>query len=279
MVSFIPLLWATLRNVRPSLVVESGVFNGHTSWLIHKATQEWNPVLAFVDPYKKGWEHSNAPGRKIHDFRGETFKDFAEIDWNSVQVDRSHALVFFDDHMDQLRRLKEAQALGFGHAMFDDNYIAGVGDMFSIKDACDKDGKVREAFRRKDFPSRRCDNFHHKCETFSEDQARVAFDEFDALTDIYWEGPPLTELFTPYASIWRLMDKQIYEGPFNKDWRGPKIHNRLIVESSKPPLFTNVEVVQKMFKMTFKEVEIESARYVNIVYIKLNKGHLKLASS
>lgn len=42
------ILWATLKNVRPTLVVESGVLKGGTSWLIHKATEEWNPTLAFV---------------------------------------------------------------------------------------------------------------------------------------------------------------------------------------------------------------------------------------
>lgn len=41
-------LWATLRNVKPTMVVESGVFNGATSWLIEKATAEWKPILVFV---------------------------------------------------------------------------------------------------------------------------------------------------------------------------------------------------------------------------------------
>ena len=42
------ILWATLRNVKPTMVVESGVFNGATSWLIEKATAEWKPTLVFI---------------------------------------------------------------------------------------------------------------------------------------------------------------------------------------------------------------------------------------
>lgn len=45
------ILWATLKNVRPTLIVESGVFKGGSSWLIHKATEEWNPILVFVGKY------------------------------------------------------------------------------------------------------------------------------------------------------------------------------------------------------------------------------------
>lgn len=229
----------------------------------------------YTDPQKFGWEQTTAPGRTVHDYRGtEKFKDFTEIPWDSIQADRSNALVFFDDHMDQLRRLQEAQKLGFGHVMFDDNYIAGTGDIFSIKSACDGRGAIREIFAPPNHPIQRCDMFHHECKPMTPEQGEKADFNLKALTEILWEGPPLTELFQAYSDVKNFAMGGLYEGP--NPWI-KEVHDRLVRESTKEPLFTNAEEVAKKFGLQTHELYQESGRYMNIVYIKLKTGPVTLS--
>lgn len=179
--------------------------------------------------------------------------------------------------MDHLRRLKEAHTLGFGHAMFDDNYIAGTGDMYSIKDACDRDGRVRAAFQKSPgLPFRQCDMFHRQCTELTPEKALQNYAELDALADILWEGPPLTELAKPYASILNFMKKGHYEGP--KEWN-EAVHGKLVRESSKPPLFSDPAKVLELFKINLGDLDFETSRYVNVVYIKLHVGPLAIATA
>lgn len=42
------ILWATIKNLKPTLIVESGVHMGATSWLIAKASEEWGATMGFV---------------------------------------------------------------------------------------------------------------------------------------------------------------------------------------------------------------------------------------
>lgn len=217
-----------------------------------------------LDPLNHGWEPTSAAGRTVHDFRGDgKFKDFKELPWDSVQVDRSNALVFFDDHMDQLRRLGEAHALGFGHAMFDDNYIAGTGDIFSIKDACDENGHVRTTFNEE---PKRCDMFHRQCGELTAEDGRFAFAELKSLAEIVWEGPPLTELITPYLDVQIFAKSGQYEGPH--PWI-PQIHTKLVKESTKEPLIANAEDFAQKIGVGMTYLRQETGRYMNVVYVKI----------
>jgi hypothetical protein len=230
------------------------------------------------DPNKEGWEPSSVVGRTIHDFRGpDKFKDFTELPWDTIEADRSQALVFFDDHMDHLRRLKEAHKLGFGHAMFDDNYIAGVGDMYSIKNACDREGRVRVAFEKAPGCTfKQCDMFHRECAPLTPEKMQQNFVEIDALSEILWEGPPMTEVYYPYKSIQGFIKSGIYEGP--KEW-DEAVHGKLVRESAKPPLFKDPAQVLELFKLDQGELDDERSRYINIVYIKLQIGPLAIEMS
>jgi hypothetical protein len=44
-------------------------------------------------------------------------------------------VVFFDDHVNALERLRLCVNLGFRYLMFEDNYPVGVGDCYSLKQA------------------------------------------------------------------------------------------------------------------------------------------------
>jgi hypothetical protein len=103
-------IWLVARTLAPRLIVESGVWKGHTSWLLGQACPEAT-VLGF-DLDLSAVEHGTARVR------------FHQHDWSSHdlgQVDPERALAFFDCHVDHARRIQEAHERGFRHLLFDDN--------------------------------------------------------------------------------------------------------------------------------------------------------------
>ncbi len=58
--------------------------------------------------------------------------DFKYQDFTSIP---ENSLVLFDDHQNNLERIKQAQWFGIKHLVFDDNYPAKKGDCYSIKKA------------------------------------------------------------------------------------------------------------------------------------------------
>ncbi|NBC34293.1 MAG: hypothetical protein GVY13_16575 [Alphaproteobacteria bacterium] len=101
--------------LQPALIVESGVFRGHTTWLFRQACP--HAALFCFDP---------APEYRIWSAEGARY--FGE-DWSAVPVPlpeggAGQALAFFDDHVSQARRVREAWERGFRLLLFDDNFPA-----------------------------------------------------------------------------------------------------------------------------------------------------------
>lgn len=98
------------RVLDPSLVVESGVLRGHTSWLLEKACASATMHGFDIDlgnlEYKEGQIH-------FHE------QDWADFQFQNVNGEKS--LVFFDCHVNHARRIIEAYEKGFRHLLFDDN--------------------------------------------------------------------------------------------------------------------------------------------------------------
>ena len=130
-------LWFLVRTLQPSAVIESGVFKGATSWLIQRASTSWSSPFTLVQldpsPAPASPTLTNSSERRLIQLRGSSFVDFAQVDWRRLGIAPESSLILFDDHQDQMVRLEEAQARGFSHLVFDDNYLPGSGDAFSIK--------------------------------------------------------------------------------------------------------------------------------------------------
>jgi len=97
-------------SFQPDLIVESGVWKGHTSWLFNQAAPEAK-ILGF-DINLKHLEFTH------------TSAEFIESDWNSypfAEVDPDSSLVFFDCHVNHAQRIIEAKERGFKHILIDDN--------------------------------------------------------------------------------------------------------------------------------------------------------------
>ena len=255
-------LWALLRTIKPPFFVESGVAGGETSWLARRATAAWKPTMVRIDPRKLGWE-DDTPGATTHDFRGPTFQDFGKVPWASLGVDPARTFVLFDDHMDQLARLSQAAALGFRQFVFDDNWMPGFGDLFSVKNACDGGlggasgpggassgcggGRLRRTFSHK---RHRCTTFHAKCEPATDAELAAARDEFLRLAEVYYEVPPLSwpaerksgKPRSWYGTVNKWVGMNKYDGPH--PWTAN--HTALVEASTKPPLFTMDELLERV---------------------------------
>ena len=104
------LLWTIARALRPELVVESGVFRGFTTWVLRQASPEARQYA---------FDISFAERQRI-----EPGVEYHEQDWMTLDLScpaQTPALIYFDDHVDQWRRVREAAARGFRYLIFDDS--------------------------------------------------------------------------------------------------------------------------------------------------------------
>ncbi|KAK6125007.1 hypothetical protein DH2020_041281 [Rehmannia glutinosa] len=128
----------------PELMIESGAFKGHSTWVLRQAMPD-TPIVSLSPRHpekylKKGPAYVD--GNCTY-FAGKDFVDFGSMDWGRVMrkhgiKDRSRVLVFFDDHQNELKRLKQALKAGFKHLVFEDNYDTGTGDHYSFRQICDQ---------------------------------------------------------------------------------------------------------------------------------------------
>ncbi|KAK4410544.1 hypothetical protein Sango_0127400 [Sesamum angolense] len=223
-------LWFITRWVKPELMIESGAFKGHSTWVLRQAMPDTH-ILSLSPRHpekylKKGPAYVDG---NCSYFAGKDFVDFGSMDWEKVMKehgikDHSRVLVFFDDHQNELKRLKQALKAGFKHLVFEDNYDTGTGDHYSFRQICDQfyiRGGGHSCFKDSDearIRSRRkklwekaididelCgpgeawwgvrghmrDDFNHsnKAITFNEHFQNSRFVE--SVLDVYWELPPV----------------------------------------------------------------------------------------
>lgn len=106
-------LYLVARIANPVLVVESGTHRGLSAWLLKNAAPD-----AEVHTFDVSHAHlaHREPGVTYH-----------ETDWSAVDlhaVDPGASLAFFDDHINQARRIREAYERGFRLLLFDDDLMS-----------------------------------------------------------------------------------------------------------------------------------------------------------
>jgi hypothetical protein len=118
------LFWFVLQHLKPRAVIESGVWRGLGTWFIEQACPD--AAIWCIDP--------NLKFLRYHSNRATYLtEDISRHDWSECPADAT--VVFFDDHVNALERVRLCLGLGFRHLMFEDNYPAGVGDCYSLKQA------------------------------------------------------------------------------------------------------------------------------------------------
>ncbi|MGC2297232.1 MAG: hypothetical protein WA476_00410, partial [Acidobacteriaceae bacterium] len=102
-------LYTIARAMQPSFVIDSGTFRGASAWAFSKAGI---PVYSFDIDLSQLLHRSPAV---LY-----TQSDWTVFNWRDK--DLSQALIYFDDHLDQVRRLFEASQRVLPVAIFDDDF-------------------------------------------------------------------------------------------------------------------------------------------------------------
>jgi hypothetical protein len=98
------------RVLDPELIVESGVWRAHTTWLLTQACPE-----ATIFGFDRNLKHVDYDDLKA---------TLIESDWGTYQFPHFNpekSFVFFDCHVNNAQRILEAKEKGFKHLLFDDN--------------------------------------------------------------------------------------------------------------------------------------------------------------
>lgn len=110
-------LWLYLlaRASAPDLIIDSGTYTGASSWALSRGAPQAKVVSFDIDLSNLRLRLPNV--------------DYVEKDWTSFDL-VPHAgrnvLAYFDDHIDQARRLIEARERGIPLAIFDDDFAIGA---------------------------------------------------------------------------------------------------------------------------------------------------------
>ncbi|WOK97922.1 hypothetical protein Cni_G06630 [Canna indica] len=223
-------LWFMARWLKPDLMIESGAYRGYSTWILRQAMPATRIIsIVPVHPDKHLNEGPSYVDENCTYFSGSDFVDFGSVDWNNVMSkhgisDFSRVLLFFDDHQNQLKRLKQALSAGFQHLIFEDNYDTGTGDHYTLRQICDQyyiRGGGHSCFRDSDEARTRAkrkmlwekavdtpelcgkegawwgvqgymrDNFNSSNKAVSYKQHFQNSRFVESVLDIYWELPPV----------------------------------------------------------------------------------------
>mmetsp|Transcript_9973 Transcript_9973/g.13983 ORF Transcript_9973/g.13983 Transcript_9973/m.13983 type:complete len:408 (-) Transcript_9973:135-1358(-) len=126
-------LFLAVKQLKPTLVVESGVNAGVSTYFIRKAspTTRIFAVDPLDEPICKQGQRWIDPSHLTTYFTGSNFVDMTEMDWNGMierqEFDPLTTLVFLDDHLHAYERIAAVMAHGIRHILVEDNYKQDEG--------------------------------------------------------------------------------------------------------------------------------------------------------
>lgn len=113
-------LWFLLRMLKPTAVIESGVWKGQSTWMIEQAVPQ--AQIISIDPEL---QHRIYISPNVF----YTMEDFQKLDLHTILTTRIQSTVcFFDDHQNAFDRVLQCREKGIKHIIFDDNYPPGFCD-------------------------------------------------------------------------------------------------------------------------------------------------------
>uniref|UniRef100_A0A7S4N2Y8 Uncharacterized protein n=1 Tax=Odontella aurita TaxID=265563 RepID=A0A7S4N2Y8_9STRA len=126
-------LFLAVKQINPTLVVESGVNAGVSTYIIRTASP--TTKIFAIDPLDKPicgqgkrWVD---PSDLTINYSGENFIDLLDLDWKGMiakkEVDPGSTLVFLDDHLHTFDRIAGVRKFGIRHVVVEDNYKLGEG--------------------------------------------------------------------------------------------------------------------------------------------------------
>ena len=121
-------LYVMLREIKPDVVIESGVWKGQSTKLIRKTLGEDCEIICLDPRPIFGWQDDNDNTTYYTDSK---FKDFGNLDLKDYEDMKT--LAFFDDHMNNLKRLKDSYTKKVNYMIFNDNYPKNCGSHLTLQ--------------------------------------------------------------------------------------------------------------------------------------------------
>lgn len=126
-------LFLAVKQLKPTLVVESGVNAGVSTYFIRKASPTTR--IFAVDPLDKPICQQGTrwidPSPLTTYYTGSNFVDITAIDWKGMierqEFDPLTTLVFLDDHLRAYERIAAVMKHGIRHIVVEDNYKQDEG--------------------------------------------------------------------------------------------------------------------------------------------------------
>eukprot|EP00978_Attheya_sp_CCMP212_P015632 scaffold40290_cov47-Attheya_sp.AAC.2 len=126
-------LFLAVKHIQPTLVVESGVNAGVSTYFIRAASSTTN--IFAIDPLDKPICSQGKrwidPSDKTSNLSGDKFVDLMALDWKGMiarkEVDPDKTLVFIDDHLHAFNRIAGVMKFGVRHVVVEDNYKLNEG--------------------------------------------------------------------------------------------------------------------------------------------------------
>jgi len=143
-----------LKRENPKTVIESGIWKGHSTYIIDCALPEVEIYCLDTNFANREYVSKNANYYET---------DFNDMDWTIID-NLQKTLCFFDDHQNSLERLKEMKWWGFKQAVFEDNYPISEGDSYSIKQVMEGSGHDSIQLSKKFLPKRKRDKLKRRLE-------------------------------------------------------------------------------------------------------------------
>jgi len=123
-------MFCLLKETKPKLIIESGIWKGQGTWLFEHASPE-SDIICF-DIYMKRLLYKSEKALYVEN-------DITRVDWPSFFNANSNytpenTLLFFDDHVNFTERLKFLSSVPyFKKIVYEDNYAPSQGDCVSPK--------------------------------------------------------------------------------------------------------------------------------------------------
>ena len=121
-------IYVMLREIKPDVVIESGVWKGQSTKLIRKTLGEDCEIICLDPRPIFGWQDDNDNTTYYTDSK---FKDFGDLDLKDYEDMKT--LAFFDDHMNNLKRLKDSYTKKVNYMIFNDNYPKNCGSHLTLQ--------------------------------------------------------------------------------------------------------------------------------------------------
>ena len=113
--------YLVLKNLKPELIIESGIYKGQSTWLIENTLPNSKIISIDIDLNNRVYTSKKAEYRSL-DFKFNEFKDLPD-----------NTLVFFDDHVNHIERIKQSNFFGIKNIILEDNYSSDNGDFQTLK--------------------------------------------------------------------------------------------------------------------------------------------------